>query len=122
MRFRRLVVISTLVVGLAAAAAACGGGGDDDQAGATASANGGAVVVLKDSRFEPADPTVRAGQPVVWNWKDRFVSHNIVGDGFQSRTQRSGTFTHTFAKPGTYTYRCTLHQGMTGTVTVTASQ
>jgi plastocyanin len=110
--------MSALVVGVAAAGTGCGGGGDD-QAGATASASGGTVVVLKDSRFQPANPTVPAGKPVVWDWKDRFVSHNVVGDGFQSKTQRRGTYTHTFDKPGTYSFRCTLHQGMTGTVTVT---
>jgi plastocyanin len=118
MRIGRLVVMSALVVGVAAGAAACGGGGDD-QATAAASANGGTVVVLKDSKFQPSNPTVTAGKPVVWNWKDRFVSHNVVGDGFQSKTQRSGTYTRTFDKPGTYSFRCTLHQNMTGTVTVT---
>ena len=121
MRIHRLVVMSALVVGVAAGATACGSGGDD-QAGATASANGGTVVLLEGSEFQPANPTVPARKPVVWDWKDRFVSHNVVGDGFQSKTQRSGTFTHTFDKPGTYSFRCTLHQNMTGTVTVTASQ
>ena len=121
MRIHRLIAISALVVGVAAGATACGGGGDD-QAGATASANGGIVVILKGSEFQPPKATVPAGKPVLWDWKDRFVSHNVVGDGFQSKTQRSGTFTHTFDRPGTYSFRCTLHQNMTGTVTVTASQ
>jgi plastocyanin len=119
MRIRRLVVMSALLVGVAAGAAACGGG--DDQATAGAEADGGKVVLLEDSRFQPADLTVAAGKPVVWDWKDRFVNHNVVGDGFASKTQRSGTFTHTFDKPGTYGFRCTLHQNMTGTITVTAS-
>jgi plastocyanin len=115
---RRIVVTSTLAVALAIGAAACGG--DDDGGGAAA--GGGPLVQLKDSRFKPASLTVHAGQTVTWEWKDRFVQHNVVGPDFASRTQRSGTFTHTFTRPGTYSYRCTLHQKMTGTITVTAAQ
>jgi plastocyanin len=121
MRFRRLTVMSALALGLAAGTAACGGEGDD-RAGANASGDGGTVVLLKDSEFHPANLTVRAGQRVAWDWKDRFVSHNVVGGGLQSKTQRRGSFAHTFTTAGTYAYRCTLHQGMTGTVTVTASR
>ena len=32
-----------------------------------------------------------------------------------------GTFAHTFDRPGTYPYRCTVHDGMTGRVVVTAA-
>jgi plastocyanin len=117
MNLRRFVVTSTLAAALAAGAAACGGG-DGDRGGAAA--GGGPLVQLKDSRFKPADLTVRAGQTVTWDWKDRFVQHNVVGGDFASKTQRSGTFTHTYTKPGTYSYRCTLHDKMTGTITVTA--
>jgi plastocyanin len=118
MRIRRLLAGSTLAVILAVGAAACGGDGDDGAVGV----GGGPVVQLKDSRFKPADLTVAAGQTVTWDWKDRFVQHNVVGDGFASKTKRSGTFTHTFTRPGTYSYRCTLHEQMTGTITVTAAR
>jgi plastocyanin len=116
MRIRRFVVMSTLAAALAAGTAACGGG--DDQGGA-ATAGGGPLVQLKDSEFKPATLTVQAGQTVTWDWKDRFVQHNVVGSNFTSKTQRSGTFTHTFPTAGTYRYRCTLHEGMEGTITVT---
>jgi plastocyanin len=117
MNLRRFVVTSTLAAALAAGAAACGGG--DSERG-WAAAGGGPLVQLKDSRFKPADLTVRTGQTVTWDWKDRFVQHNVVGGDFASKTQRSGTFTHTYTRPGTYSYRCTLHDKMTGTITVTA--
>ncbi|HZD73123.1 MAG TPA: cupredoxin domain-containing protein [Actinomycetota bacterium] len=116
MKLRRLVVMSTLAAALAVGATACGGGGDDQTASAAA---GGTLVQLKDSKFKPASLTVRAGQTVTWDWKDRFVQHNVVGSGFASKTQRRGTFTHTFPTPGTYPYRCTLHENMKGTITVT---
>ena len=118
MNLRRFVVTSTLAAALALGAAACGGGGDD-QGGAAA--GGGPLVQLKSSKFSPASLTVRAGQTVTWDWKDRFVQHNVVGSDFASKIQRRGTFTHTFTKPGTYSYRCTLHDQMTGTITVTGA-
>jgi plastocyanin len=119
MNLRRLVVTSTLAAALAVGVAACGGDGGDQ--GGVAS-GGGPVVQLKDNKFSPRDLTVRAGQPVTWDWKDRFVQHNVVGADFASKTQRRGIFTHTYAKAGTYPYRCTLHADMKGTITVTASQ
>ena len=119
MNLRRLVVMSTLAAAVAVGAAACSSG-DGDQGGATS--GGGPLVQLKNSRFSPADLTVRAGQTVTWDWKDRFVQHNVVGSDFASKTQRSGTFTHAFDNAGTYSYRCTLHAKMTGTITVTAAQ
>jgi plastocyanin len=118
-KLRRLVAMSTLAAALAVGATACGDGGDNDQGSAAPT---GPVVVLKDSKFSPRDTTVTAGQPVTWEWKDRFTQHNVAAGDFVSRTQRSGTFSHTFAKPGSYPYRCTLHEKMTGTITVTAAQ
>jgi plastocyanin len=119
LKLRRVVAISTLAAALAVGAAACGGGGDRDQGSA---APNGPVVILKDSKFSPSNLTVKAEQPVTWDWKDGFTQHNVVGSDFVSKTQRSGTFSHTFAKPGSYSYRCTLHEKMTGTITVTAAQ
>ena len=52
---------------------------------------------------------------VIWNWQGN-AQHNVVGDGFESDTQVNGTFEHGFDSPGTYTYVCTLHPGMDGTV------
>ena len=44
-------------------------------------------------------------------------------DGFNSgEPQRSGSFAHTFATPGSYDYVCTLHPQMTGRVVVTPKQ
>ena len=39
-------------------------------------------------------------------------------DGTHSADIKSGTFTRTFTTAGTFTYTCTLHAGMNGTVTV----
>ena len=78
-------------------------------------------VAAKDNHFSPAAIQVPAGTTVTWEFKDRFVPHDVTADGWSSGDpQRRGRFAHTFAEPGTYPYRCTLHDGMTGRVVVTA--
>ena len=70
-----------------------------------------------DNGFEPAVIQIPVGDPVGWTWEGS-RDHNVVGDGFQSATQSSGTFTHTFDQPGNYEYECTLHGGMRGEIIV----
>lgn len=118
MNLRRLIVTSMLVAVLGLVAAACGGDSGAPEEGGSSGARSGTVVIAKDSKFSPSDLTVRPGQTVTWEFEDRFVRHDVVGDGFRSERKRSGTFTHTFDKAGSYPYRCTLHSGMTGTITV----
>jgi plastocyanin len=100
--------------------AGCGGGGG---AGAGAAPVAGVdQVAAKDNRFTPAAIQVPAGTEVTWRFEDGFVPHDVKADGFSSGDpQRKGTFTHTFDRPGTYPYHCTLHDGMTGRVVVTAA-
>lgn len=84
-------------------------------------AEGGKVtgkVILKGLKFAPEATTVKAGEAVEWTWGEE-VDHNVTGPDFNSETMRAGTFTHTFAKAGTYKYNCTIHGDfMSGTVTV----
>jgi plastocyanin len=106
---------------LAAAIVLAGcGGGDGGGAGADAApVTGVTQVAAKDNKFTPPTIQVPAGTQVTWTFKDRFVPHDVTGDGWKSgEPQRSGTFTHSFDKPGTYPYRCTVHDGMTGRVIV----
>lgn len=77
-----------------------------------------AVVVLKYVSFAPARVTIHAGQTVEWKWQDAPIAHNVTFRTFASPTEASGTFFHTFDAPGTYSYRCTIHQTMTGEVVV----
>jgi plastocyanin len=47
--------------------------------------------------------------------------HNVFGDGFTSGDPATkGSYSFTFAEPGTYTYYCIVHRasGMTGTIIV----
>ena len=89
---------------------------------ATASARSGAVVVMKDVAFSPRSLTVRSGQTVTWVNEDR-IPHDVVataGATFDSGTfAQSGTFKLRVSAPARISYVCTLHQGMSGTLTVT---
>jgi len=115
----------TLLVPLVLAAvvlAGCGGDGGGNGGADAAPVTGVAEVAAKDNQFTPPAIEVPAGTTVTWAFEDGFVPHDVTADGFSSGDpQRSGSFTHTFDQPGTYPYRCTLHDGMTGRVVVTAS-
>ena len=69
--------------------------------------------------------TVPAGTTVRWVWGSGAVGHNItpVGGAEPAGTpgaSNSAPFVHehTFNTPGVYSYECTNHVGMTGTITV----
>jgi len=116
--------LAFLLVPLALAAvvlAGCGGDGGGNGGADAAPVAGVTEVAAKDNQFTPPAIEVSAGTTVTWAFEDGFVPHDVSGDGFTSGDpKRSGRFTHTFDAPGTFPYRCTLHDGMTGRVVVTA--
>jgi plastocyanin len=97
-------------------------GGTDSSGGASAEA-GATKIIMKDISFNPKATTVKVGDTIEWINQDD-VQHNVVADSgatFKSDTfGKGGTFTYTANKAGTITYECTLHPGMTGTITVTS--
>jgi plastocyanin len=122
---RRLPLLLLVPLGLAAALvlAGCGdeGGGGTGVAAATP-VTGVTRVAAKDNKFTPPAIQVPAGATVTWAFEDGLVPHDVTGDGWRSGDpQRKGTFAHTFDRPGTYPYRCTVHDGMTGRVVVTSA-
>jgi plastocyanin len=78
------------------------------------------IVVLRDIRFNPAELTIRHGETVTWEWRDGSNEHNVTFNAFHSRTQTSGSYTLRFTRPGSFSYRCTLHiaEGMRGRIIV----
>ena len=69
--------------------------------------------------FGPTSVSVAAGSTVVWTNRDP-MGHTVTGAGFDSGELNPGaTYRHTFDTAGTYTYHCTIHPFMTGTVIVT---
>lgn len=79
-------------------------------------------VTIAGFAFSPNPVDVVAGDTVRWTNADS-SAHNIVGDGFASPTDfgPGGSYETVFAVPGTYAYRCTLHNGMDGVVRVAAA-
>jgi plastocyanin len=78
------------------------------------------AVTIRDFAFSPATLTVKVGQTVTWTNQDE-EPHTVVGDALKSPVlgNAGSTYKHTFAATGTYTYVCSIHPYMHGTVTVT---
>ncbi len=114
---RQRVAFAVLCSLLALAAVACQ---SSSSAGTpVAPATDTATVTLTGLEFTPADIRVKTGTIVTWRWADGAIPHNIIGDGFRSETKPEGTFSHRFEQKGTFSYYCSLHPKMTGTVDVT---
>jgi plastocyanin len=113
---RRLLPLALVILGLAA----CGG---DDEPGASSEAcpSGSVQIAMKDIKFDPEDATAKVGQEVCWTNEDT-IDHDAVDEEtgkFKSELFGNGqTFTTTIDEPGTIEYVCTVHPGMTGTLTV----
>jgi len=89
------------------------------------SGSAGAKITISNFKFEPKDITVKVGTTVTWENKEGTHSVNADDGSFASPNLTAGkTFSHRFAKAGTYPYYCSFHGSkgggdMSGTVTVT---
>ena len=82
-----------------------------------------ASVGLKDSRFDPTEIEITAGDTVTFTNNDPY-DHTITSATDSSIEFDSGeisqdaTFEQTFDTAGTYAYFCQIHPTMRGTITV----
>lgn len=83
------------------------------------------AVAAQGFKFSPQTVEVALGGKVTWTNKDGAAHTATSGkpgakdgkwDGQLSGS--GGTFSFTFAQPGTYEYFCAIHTSMTGTVVV----
>jgi plastocyanin len=120
---RSATAAGLLVLGLGA----CGG---DDDGGAAVTVPGatGAVtdkIEVKDFAFNPETTSVKAGTTVTWTFADP-ANHNVEPADGSSELKKSpdlqggATYSFKFTKAGTVSYRCGIHNSMTGSVVVTA--
>jgi plastocyanin len=117
--------LAALPLAVVLAAAGCGGSSSTSDSGSgsgsASSVGGGTTVSMKDIQFDPKTLSVKVGQKVTWK-NDEPVEHNAVatkGASFKSPVFGEGkTYSYTTKKAGTIEYECTLHPGMTGTLTV----
>jgi hypothetical protein len=76
------------------------------------------TVAIPGKLFSPAHVDIHPGDSVTWRNGD-FAAHDVRSSAFASpQLSRFGAFTQRFDTPGTYTYTCSLHPFMTGTVNV----
>lgn len=135
-------VTKGVCLALAVAIMACGGGesaaptndggttgstGSTGSTGATGGTGGTGTtptatnqVSVMDGSFNPASIAVAPGTTVTWTWTVA-ITHNVTFDNSSlggSGNLSTGTYTKNFPTAGTFGYQCTLHAGMTGSVTV----
>ena len=80
----------------------------------------GAEVEIEDFAYAPVTITIKVGTTVTWTNKDS-VRHTVTSDTglFDSGLFGKGeSFSYTFTETGTFTYFCTPHPYMKGTVIV----
>ena len=77
------------------------------------------TVVIDGVKYEPETLTVKRGDTVVWVNKDPFP-HTVTSKGvFDSQSMAAGkSWKYTASKVGEFTYICTFHPNMKGTLTV----
>ena len=79
-----------------------------------------AAVKIENFQFSPGTLQIAAGDTVTWTNADEELHALAADDGSFRSGGLTGdaSFAHTFDKPGSYGYRCTLHPQMTGTIVV----
>lgn len=104
-RKRALTIAALALVALAQSAAA---------------AEAWVTIDIKSFAFTPKEVTVAPGTRIVWTNRDETPHTVTATDGsFASPGLDTGeTFEHTFTREGDFTYVCTVHPYMTGSVHV----
>lgn len=96
-------------------------GGEGKGGSRGASPADGAVAIV-DFAFEPAALTATVGETVTWTNEDG-AAHTVTSDGDgpldSGDLDQGAVYEASFEWPGTYTYICTIHPTMQGTVEVT---
>lgn len=118
--WRRLVAVAAVGVCAVFLLAGCGSSGSTTSTDTTPTAAN--MIVIKNFAFAPTTLTVAPGAKVTVKNEDS-ATHTVTASNksdFDTGDIASGA-TKTFtapAKPGTYTYICSIHQYMQGTLTV----
>ena len=81
------------------------------------------VIEVTNMSYSPAEVTIDKGQTIRWHFDDSGLPHDVAGDGplegeLKSELVTEGTYEYTFDEAGTFTYHCTPHASMVGTIIV----
>ena len=85
-----------------------------------------ALVIIKDFKFIPQEITIKRGQKLRWENREKRQYHSVwfeaLGEpepeDYMFPDDESFAYTREFNKAGTFPYRCGPHPKMTGTVRV----
>lgn len=119
---RHILPAATLTVTLVVVLAGCGAGSTSTPASVTpAHPPSAATIAITNFMFLPAHLTVAPGATITVDNRDN-VAHTVTSRSgmFDTRDIAAGTSV-TFTAPsraGNYSYICSIHQYMTGTLTV----
>jgi plastocyanin len=139
MRNKTAALAIALGATVAAALAGCGDSSAPAARPGAAVTGGNAstadTVTARLLSFGPATLTVRAGTTVTWHAGDGIAhtvttgTYRVGGDGLRTSEMPDGRLDKplaqgtdvrfSFGTPGTYSYFCSIHKGMNGTVVVT---
>ena len=88
-----------------------------------AHADGDPTDTISDFKFSPASLTIHVGDTVTWSNAGPSPHSATANDGSfdTGLLQKGASGSHTFSQPGTFTYFCTIHPFMHGTIVVVAS-
>jgi FtsP/CotA-like multicopper oxidase with cupredoxin domain len=93
----------------------------------TTNAQSTTTVVIKNNAFSQQNITIQAGASITWRNDDTNVHTSTSDTGGNTNSwdspllSKGQTYTKTFLTPGTYSYHCSVHPNMTGTITVIAT-
>src|SRR4030095_4025264 len=118
-------IMMAMALWLSVATSSCNSGKAQSSVSATGSGDAvvkDAQVVIEKMAYKPASITVTKGTKVTWTDKQSFIPHDVVSDKndlFDSGNMyKNDTFSYTFNDAGTFTYYCSHHKKMHGTVIV----
>jgi plastocyanin len=93
----------------------------DEMKDANSSGAGENKIEIKDFAFNPQSITVKSGEKITWINRDE-EPHTVVSVGKQfkksSALDTDQAYTIVAGAPGTYSYFCSVHPKMTGTIVV----
>ncbi len=148
MKTKAKVLFVPALLSLAFVLGSCGGGGEtsettvtettteeepssgtpDESSGGNAPAPSGEAVrservEIENFAYNPDPVTIQEGGKVIWINRDSEAHTATADDGsFDTGPLEEGKLkSETFKEPGTYTYHCTIHPSMHGTIEVVPS-
>jgi plastocyanin len=120
--FPSLALAALLAVGACSSGSSAAPGGASAAPPSTAGspAAAAAAVAIKDFAFNPGTIQAKVGQNITWTNQDS-TAHTVTLDDKSvdsGNVQPNANYSHAFTQAGTFTYHCSIHPTMKGTVTV----